>query len=238
MNSKSIVTSIVSNEDYGVCYEPVVSLKDMNIIGYEALSRFKYKSKLISPIEVFSCVHDDAELFFLLESIMKKFQIKNRPHDKTLFLNLDPDVTTDSKHMKFWINELKKQKNIIVEIVENSDEENAKDVEIFMKEMDNNKISYAYDDYAKPNSMFFASLLHQASVIKLDIDFLRTISINEAYIEVAKGIVNYAKKTGKKTVLEGVEGQKELQIAQKLDVDYIQGYMFKKDFITKWKRSI
>lgn len=35
------ITSIMANGNFGVCYEPIKSLKDMQTIGYEALSRFR-----------------------------------------------------------------------------------------------------------------------------------------------------------------------------------------------------
>ncbi|WP_294963998.1 EAL domain-containing protein [Sulfurimonas sp.] len=233
--NKNIITSIMSSENYGVCYEPVINLQDMNIVGYEALSRFKIGRKLISPADFFRTIHEDIELFFYIETILKKFQLDNRPSGRKLFLNLDPDIAIEPSHTSFWVKLFNKQKEIIIEIIENSDEESAKDIEDFMDWMDEYNIPYAYDDYAKPNSMFFSSLLHRADTIKLDIDFLRIIKKNHNYIEIAKGVVNYAKASSKYTVLEGVETQSDLDLAKEIGVDFVQGYLFKSKFITKWK---
>jgi len=229
------ITSIMANENFGVCYEPIICLKDMKTVGYEALSRFRSRGKLISPAEFFKSIHDDIELFFYIETILKEFQLKNRPKGKKLFLNLDPDIAIDPNHIAFWVKLFNVQKEIVIEIIENSDEESAQDIENFMDWMDEYNLPYAYDDYAKPNSMFFASLLHRADSIKLDMDFLKIIRKNNAYIEMAKGVVNYARRTSKYTILEGVESEYDLELAREMGVDFVQGYLFKKEFILTWK---
>ena len=39
----------------------------------------------------------------------------------------------------------------------------------------------------------------------------------------------------KQTILEGVESELDLELAKEIGVDFVQGYLFKKEFITKWK---
>ncbi|MBL1244532.1 MAG: EAL domain-containing protein [Sulfurimonas sp.] len=236
--TKKIIKSIMDNEDYGVSYEPIVDIKNMNIIGYEALSRFKYEGKAIAPDIFFKSLHKNLELFFDVESVIKTYQIKNRPKGKKLFINLDPDVATKPKHIMHWIKLFNSTTNIVVEIIENSDDENIVHIEHFMNCLEESNVDFAYDDFSKPNSVFVSSLFHRASTIKLDMDFIRTIQTNRAYIEVAKGIVRYAKLSNKHTVLEGVETQNDLDVVKEIGVDFIQGYLFKDKFIDKYKESL
>ncbi|WP_418640582.1 EAL domain-containing protein [Sulfurimonas sp. ST-27] len=237
MKIKEYIGSIIANEGYGVCYEPIIELKNMEIFAYEALSRFKYGNTIISPYEFFKSIHQNIELFFYVETVLKKFQLHHQPPGKKLFLNLDPDVAISDHHVAFWIDFFQNTDNVVVEIIENSDEENAQDVENFMDWMNEYEISYAYDDFAKPNSIYFTSLLCRADVIKLDIDVLKRIKQHPAYIEVMKGVVNYAKISSKKTILEGIENSNDLKIAQEMGIDYIQGYLFKETFINIWKND-
>lgn len=81
---------------------------------------------------------------------------------------------------------------------------------------------------------FFASLLHKSNYLKLGIYYLRTIRENPAYIEILKGVVNFAKQKNQYTILEGVETKEDLKIAQDLGIDYVQGYLFKQEFISIW----
>jgi len=232
--TKNDISLIMANSNYGVCYEPIIRINDMEIIGYEALSRFKLNDALIPPNIIFKALHKDLEMFFHIEVIMKKFQLEHRPNNKTLFLNLDPDVALQSKQMNFWINLLKSQENIVVEIIENTDEEDVENMKDFMEWMKMNKIDYAYDDFAKPNSIFFYSLLETAQYIKLDMHLLSTIRCDKHYTEFVKGIVQYAKAKKKYTILEGVETESDLEIAKAIKVDYIQGHLFKNLFSTTW----
>jgi len=232
--TKNDISLIMANSNYGVCYEPIIRIKDMEIIGYEALSRFKFNDALIPPNIIFKALHKDLEMFFHIEVIMKKFQLEHRPNNKTLFLNLDPDVALQSKQMNFWINLLKSQENIVVEIIENTDEEDVEHIKDFMEWMKMNKIDYAYDDFGKPNSIFFYSLLETAQYIKLDMHLLSTIRSDKHYTEFVKGIVQYAKAKNKYTILEGVETESDLEIAKSIHVDYIQGHLFRNQFTTSW----
>lgn len=232
--TKSDITNIMVSGSYGVCYEPIIDITDMNIMGYEALSRFKYKNNLISPNTFFKVAHDDVDFFFYIESTLKQFQLKHRIDDKKLFLNLDPDVCVQESQIEFWVEQFKSYENIVIEIIENSDEENIEDVKHFMEWMDMYKLPYAYDDFGKPNSIFFTSLLDKSAYLKLDIYFLRTIKVQPSYAEILKGMVKFAKINNKYTILEGVETQQDLQIAKDVGVDYIQGYLFKNEFINRW----
>lgn len=232
--TKSDITSIMVSGNYGVCYEPIVNREDRKIIGYEALSRFKYKNELITPNSFFKIAHDDVDFFFYIESVLKQFQLRNRIKDKKLFLNLDPDICIQESQIEFWVEQFTSYEDIVIEIIENSDEESIEDVKYFMEWMDLYKLSYAYDDFGKPSSIFFASLLDKSAYLKLDIYFLQTIKVQPSYLEILKGMVRFAKLNNKFTILEGVETEYDLQIANDAGVDYIQGYLFKSEFITIW----
>ena len=229
--------SILTSRDYGVCYEPIIRVSDKSIFAYEALSRFKYKNTLLPPDIFFKAIHDDVEEFFSAEIILKEFQLKHRVTNKKIFLNLDPDVCVEDKKIKLWVDLLKSNNDLVVEIIENSDEESITNIEYFMKWLKENHLEFAYDDYGKPNSIFFPSLLHESNYVKLDIFFIETIRKNPSYFEIMQGIVKYTKRKGQYTILEGVETEEDLEIAREVGVDFVQGYLFKNKFISKWKKE-
>lgn len=47
-----------------------------------------------------------------------------------------------------------------------------------------------------------------------------------------KSIVDYAHRAGKKVILEGVETALDLTLAKQLKVDFVQGFYFKKQFLS------
>ncbi|MDH4944934.1 EAL domain-containing protein [Sulfurimonas sp. C5] len=230
----SVPLSIIVDETYGACYEPIVELQTMKVYGYEALSRFRHEDKYIPPNEFFNAIHDNSETFFHFESILKRFQLDNRPKGHRLFLNLDPHVVLENDHVEYWMRLFTTHKNIEIEIIENSHNENLYLIEEFMDWMDEHDITYAYDDFLKPDTLFFTSLFHRANTIKLDMDVIQKIRTNPAYIEVAKGIVKFLKASKRLCLLEGIEDASDLEIAKELGVDFVQGYYFKAHFIEKW----
>ncbi|MEA2100496.1 MAG: EAL domain-containing protein, partial [Campylobacterota bacterium] len=235
--TKNIITSIMANEDYGVCYEPIVDVKSMQTVAYEALSRFKNGNKNIAPNIFFKSLHEDLELFFYMESIIKKFQIDNRPKDKKLFLNLDPDIAIKQTHVFHWIDLFSLDEDIVIEVIENSNDENIEHIEYFIDWMKEYKIKFAYDDLLKPNCLFIDSILKDASILKFDINFIQTVREDKAYMEIVKGYVNYANKSNKQTIMEGIETENDLEIAKEIGVCFVQGYLFKDKFIKHWKNQ-
>jgi PAS domain S-box-containing protein len=60
--------------------------------------------------------------------------------------------------------------------------------------------------------------------LKIDIEFVRDLSHNEASHRVVEAVVGLARGFGLKTVAEGVEDKETLEVLRRLGVDYAQGY--------------
>jgi hypothetical protein len=68
-------------------------------------------------------------------------------------------------------------------------------------------------------------------VLKKDEALLTNDSCLELrFMLLVKSIIDYAHGAGKKVILEGVETTVDLQLAKQLQVDYVQGFYFKKQF--------
>lgn len=225
---------IIKENNFGVCYEPVINLSDMSIYAYEALSRFKYKDSALAPDVFFKAIHDEIDFFFSHEMIIKSFQLKHRPVGIKLFLNFDSDICVEDAKVKLWLELFKDEEEVIVDIVENSSKEQIANIEYFMKWLKENDIPSAYNDYGTPNSVFSPKLFHKSNYLKFDIFFINTIKLNPSYANILQAIVTYAKEQGQYTILEGVETKKDLEIAKEIGVNYVQGFLFKEKFISVW----
>ena len=64
----------------------------------------------------------------------------------------------------------------------------------------------------------------QVELVKIDIEFVRDLPENPESQHVVKAIVNLAQGFGRKTVAEGVENEKTLELLEGLGVDYAQGF--------------
>ena len=51
------------------------------------------------------------------------------------------------------------------------------------------------------------------------------------FLLLIKAMIDYARAAGKKTILEGIETQEDFNFAKAINVDYVQGFLFKEQFI-------
>ena len=72
--------------------------------------------------------------------------------------------------------------------------------------------------------------LERVDFIKFDRLVVQNKS-NKPFLILVSALINYAKASNKKIILEGVETQEDLTFARELGVDYVQGFLFKSKFI-------
>lgn len=224
-----LVRSILQNKTIHTEYQPIVSLRDDSIMAYEALARFESEGLHIPPDQVFEVCHKDLALFYHLEMAVKKHQFQNRPDAKKLFINFDPHIFHYKKNTKEVFEGMLQQSNFVIELVENSHKSIniQKLIDIFSKL----KYQFAVDDFFKENSIISLYLLKECHYLKLDKDILKQLKQDGAFIEVVKGICNYAHRIGKEVILEGIEIEDDLYLAKECRVDFVQGFLYRNRFI-------
>lgn len=230
------VRNILAKKNYGVEYQPFICTKDGQIKGYEALARFEYKSKPFRPDIFFEICHNHNKLFFEAEFMIKKFQFENRPKDIKLFVNFDPHILLDKDCINPIFDFFTKQKNFVIELVENSSDavNTPKLMEIFRSL----NFNFAADDFFKEDSKLSLSLLRECDFLKLDIDTLNEMKKDTHFINIVAGLVKYSHALNKKVILEGVETNEDLALAKKLDIDCVQGFLFRSLFIKKMYHGV
>jgi diguanylate cyclase (GGDEF)-like protein len=88
------------------------------------------------------------------------------------------------------------------------------------------------DDFGTDKSAFNRMFELEAEFIKIDGTFIRELSGDKAHQLVVKSIVDFAKKSGIKTIAEHVESRDVYDIVKLLGVDYSQGYFMGKPSLT------
>ncbi|AXX93255.1 hypothetical protein CPU12_12370 [Malaciobacter molluscorum LMG 25693] len=227
--NKEEFKNIIIKANYFTKYEAIVDIKTKEIYAYEALSKFDFDNNIISTEDIFRYLHHNNNLFFQLEKRNKELQIKNFTKNKKLFLNFDADICVSDEQQNYWENFLLSQKeNIVVEITENGsdDETSAKIMRNFSSWLSNKSIETALDDFGQDGSMFSFFMMNGSKYIKIDKSFIRQIDLNKNYLHYLKGVLKTIKLNGQKSIIEGVETKKDLQLAEELDCDYVQGYYF------------
>ena len=84
------------------------------------------------------------------------------------------------------------------------------------------------DDFSTDKSAYNRMFDIEAEFIKIDGSFIRGIDKNKANLVIVQSIVEFAKKSGIKTMATHIETQSEYEIVKKLGIDYSQGYLLGK----------
>jgi PAS domain S-box-containing protein len=114
--------------------------------------------------------------------------------------------------------------NIIFELVETTLMTNAAAGEAFAAGAHRLGCGLALDDFGTgPGSLTNLKRLPVQS-LKIDIDFVRDLSSNEANQHLVRAIVDIARSFEYETIAEGVEDRQTLDLLRVYGVDYVQGY--------------
>lgn len=235
----AVLLDLLEQKPFAVEYQPLVSSQTSNIIGYEALARFHtLNGRALAPDAVFESLHNSPLSLFQLELAMKIIQIELAPKEGLLFLNLDPHAAQAWGELSInnpLIKALCKRKNTVIELIENTSISDAQLCAQLTQTLKSEGTLLALDDLGAADSMLSFQVLETVDIIKLDRSWTQRLN-NQKAVHLLKSIIEYAQNTNKLSVLEGVETEEQARSARNLGVDYLQGYLFKPQFIYKNKQ--
>lgn len=236
--SNEVLLNIIDRKAYGVEYQPIISIDNQSVFAYEALSRFfDENDKLVRPDLVFAALHDSPLTLHQVELAQKKLQLNAAPQDNCLFVNLDQDSyfegqlgkETESKNS--YIDLFKQfSGELVVELIENSEINDAKMSLKMIKSMGLHQIKTAIDDVCNEHSMLSTMVLERVHFMKLDRLVVQNKN-NQSFLMLVAALIGYAKQANKQVILEGIETEEDLTFAKELGVDYVQGFLYKSQFI-------
>lgn len=226
---------IIKNKCIRTLFQPIVSLVDGSILGYESLSRGPEGSEFERPDMLFKTAEENG-LVWELEYLCRIKALENASKQKIsemLFINVDPKVIYDEKFKSGFTSDFIKKynlnpQNIIFEITEKSSIE---DYKVFRKIIDNytnQGYKIALDDTGAGYSGLRMIAETSPQYIKIDMELIRDIDkrpINQALV---KALKEFAFATNMDIIAEGIETTNELKTIINLGVKYGQGYLLQK----------
>lgn len=231
--NKIELINIIKNKAIKAVYQPIVSLNNGKIFGYEALSRITVTDCNLNIEELFHLAEKYQKLWDL-ERLCRKKALKyavNKPCNTKLFINVDPNIIHDPDIVTgFTQKKLNKYKldpeDIIFEITERSA---IKDIHTFNAAVSHYKsqnFEIAIDDFGSGYSGMNRVCSLSPKYLKLDIQLVRNVHIDIMKKCAIKSIIYFCNEAKIKTIAEGIETRDELKTLIDLGVDYGQGYYF------------
>lgn len=226
---------ILENGKVTTVFQPIISLKDGSIFGYEALSRGPKGSVLESPAQLFDVARMYGKLWELefLCRIKALENVSRNPADFNIFLNVDPAIIHDEKFKKGFTKEFLKKfnidpQNIIFEITEKS---SISDLSSFKKVIANYKdqgYKIAIDDCGAGYSGLNLITDIHPHFIKLDMNLIRDIDKDGLKYALIKTFCEFCLITDIKLIAEGIETENELNALIDIGISYGQGYLIQR----------
>ncbi|MCS7463039.1 GGDEF domain-containing protein [Paenibacillus doosanensis] len=213
-------------------YQPIVSLRDGGILGYEALTRGPAGSPLHSPDRLFSSAAR-AGLLYPLDRLAREKAIRGAffaEGRELLFLNISAAVLNDPQFVPGRTLELLEAKGmdpgrIVFELTERSSIEDFSAAKRILEHYRNQGYRIAIDDAGAGYSSLQAIAELQPDFIKVDRSLVQGVQHHKTKEAILETFVSFARKLGIEMIAEGIEQQEELLYLTRMGVHYGQGYL-------------
>ncbi|MDD1605652.1 MAG: GGDEF domain-containing protein, partial [Methylococcaceae bacterium] len=225
--------NILDGEKLTPYFQPIVSLTQHKIIGYEALIRGPSDSPLHSAFNLF----DTAERFNLstrLEFVCRELTIQRYASlaiREKLFINVSPSVLLQPdfengmtlKYLdKFGVD----PRLIVIELTEHQPTDNYELMRNAVLHYRNMGFEIALDDLGAGYSglRLWSELLPE--YVKIDSHFINDINNDPVKFNFVKSIQNIASSLHCHVIAEGIETENEFKAIAELGITHAQGYYF------------
>jgi diguanylate cyclase (GGDEF)-like protein/PAS domain S-box-containing protein len=231
----------LEREEFLLYYQPIVSLEDFRLRGFEALVRWQHPERgFISPIDFIPVAEETGMIIQIGEWVLHEAcRQMNRwqtcfPLDHPLFIsvNLSSKQFSQNTLISVVADILKgtgvRPQSVKLEITESVVMENIETATGMLQELREIGVQLAIDDFGTGYSSL--SYLHRFPIdtLKIDRSFVTRMTDNTENAEIVRTIVVLAQNLGMDVVAEGVETNEQLALLQKLGCENGQGYYFSK----------
>lgn len=231
----------LENSMFRLHYQPVMSLEQESVSGFEALIRMTdYNGTLIFPDKFIDVAEESALIFplglWIVEEACRQInEWKNKFHLATPFrvnVNISPRqfIFPDLTRSIFEITEKYAvgPGDIAFEITESALMGDMESANIALLEFRAKNFMLYMDDFGTGYSSLSYLMHFPVNTIKIDQSFVKWMHIDDQSEIIVKSIISLAHNLGLKVVAEGTDDQSHIELLKDFGCDYAQGYYFSK----------
>jgi len=217
-------------------YQPIIDIKNREVLGWEALCRLKIKDNIISPGQ-FMGVIKNMSIGSELDWLCRKLAMKTFPYNHKnshLFINVNPISIYSDKFGLGWTKRYCEKFNLCPErvVIELTEAEEIEDVNTLNQMLSHYKkqgFKIAIDDFGTGyNSIKLLLEVIPIDFIKLPHELVHGITKSSLKWQIVNTLIDLASRKGARVIAEGVENKEDLATLEELGVKYMQGYLFAK----------
>ena len=229
----------IERQEFVVYYQPIVSLTNYQIVGFEALVRWQHPQRgLISPGEFITLAEETGLILQIDWWVMRQACQQMRlwqeqipiAQSLTMSINLSGKQFAQANLVE-QITQVLQTTNLNpdslkLEITESTIIENAESAIAIINQLKDLGIKVHIDDFGTGYSSL--SYLHRFPIdtLKIDRSFVARIDHDNSSLEISKAIVILAHNLEMEAIAEGIETLEQLTKLRDLQCEYGQGYLF------------
>jgi diguanylate cyclase (GGDEF)-like protein len=229
----------IDRQELQLYYQPILSVVDRQIIGFEALLRWHHPTRgMISPAEFIPIAEETGLIvplgrWIVLEACCQMKHWKTQFPDCSLqYMSvnlsgqelLQPDIV---EYIAQILAETQLDPSYLkLEVTESSLMANTELASSRLKQLSLTGVQLSLDDFGTGYSSL--SYLHRFPVnhLKVDRSFVNGLCDNEESLKITESIVILAHSLNMKVIAEGVERQSQFEHLRELNCEYVQGFLF------------
>ncbi|MDW5312853.1 EAL domain-containing protein [Rhizobium sp. PL01] len=230
-------------EDWFEAYlQPIVSLGDGRIAGFEALMRLNHPEKgILPPAKIIGIAEETGSIARIGERVMEKAishlaRLTQLEGTETTYLavNFSPlqfEETLPHKLAALLLKHHISPARIVIEITEAVLMADNPNIHAVLKQLSEFGCRIALDDFGTGYSSLSYLNRFPVDIVKVDQSFTRSLTTGTADVRrksrmLIKGIRTISHQMGCTVVAEGIETKEQWELLRKLGLDYGQGYLF------------
>ncbi|HEY9699006.1 MAG TPA: EAL domain-containing protein [Trichocoleus sp.] len=228
----------IERQELRLHYQPIIALRTLQVIGFEALIRWQHPQRgIIYPNEFISLAEETGLIMPMSEWCLREACHQMKAWETKFSQPLTVSVNLSSKQftpqITVQVQQILKETGLApqrlkLEITESLLMENAESAIDTLSELRELGIQLAIDDFGTGYSSL--SYLHRFPIdtLKIDRSFINKIDVDGEQLAIVRTIITLAWNLGMEVVAEGVETTKQLSQLRSLHCEYAQGYLFAK----------
>jgi diguanylate cyclase (GGDEF)-like protein/PAS domain S-box-containing protein len=229
----------IERKEVRVHYQPIVSLTDRKLVGFEALARIDSPELGPIPPDQFIPLAEESGLIIqlgmlVLQEACRQMHIWHklypREENLTISVNLSSKQFTQLNLVELIRIGLQETEmdpaSLHLEITESVIMEKAQDAAEMLSQLKQLGVKLSIDDFGTGYSSL--SYLHSFpfDILKVDRSFVCRMGSDNESSGIVETILTLAQKLGKRVVAEGVESEDQVAALLELGCGYGQGYLF------------
>lgn len=231
----------VEQNDFVVYYQPIISVEENKITGFEALVRWQHAERgIITPSEFITVAEETGLILPLGESVIREScrQLKAWQaqfpscRDLTVSVNVSSKVFSQPDFFDFVKNVLEETglegRCLRLEIVERTLIENPEPAAAVIKRFEDLNVRFDIDDFGTGYSALNYLRHFPIRGLKIDGSFINALTFDKNNTAIVKTIIALGRDLGLDVIAEGIETVEQLDVFKSMKGEYAQGfYLFR-----------